>query len=91
MYGYLKTLGKDPWGNERFLVLDEEHARIVSNTKALEWIIAILSDKKTSHIESDIIIPDTSIQVKANGQQEILLKLQKLVTSMKKQNETEEK
>lgn len=91
MYGYLKTLGKDPWGNERFLVLDEEHARIVSNTKALEWIIAILSDANTSHIESDIIIPDTSIQVKANDQQEILLKLQKLVTSIKKQNETEEK
>ncbi|HJJ50523.1 MAG TPA: hypothetical protein O0X01_03230, partial [Methanocorpusculum sp.] len=91
MYGYLKTLGKDPRGNERFLMLDEEHARIASNKKALEWIIAILSDENTSHIESDPIIPDTSIQVKANDQQEILLKLQKFVTSMKKQNETEEK
>ncbi len=34
MYGYLRTLGRDPHGNERFLTIYSEHGGITSNKKS---------------------------------------------------------
>ncbi|WP_319379500.1 hypothetical protein [uncultured Methanocorpusculum sp.] len=89
MYGYLETLGKDPKGNSRLLKIDTEHGGITSHGKVLDWIVAILSDSSTDHIQSDPAIADNTVMVKTAGHQEILSKLQKLVTSMKNQKNTQ--
>jgi hypothetical protein len=89
MYGYLETLGKDPQGNERLLKIEAKHGDITSHDKALDWIVAILSDKSTENIRSDPVITDKSVMVKNAGHQEIVSKLQNLVTSIKNQKNTE--
>ena len=89
MYGYLETLGKDPKGNSRLLKIDTAHGDITSHDKALDWIVAILSDVSTDHIQSDPVIEDNTVMVKIAGRQEILSKLHKLVTSMKNQKNTQ--
>ena len=89
MYGYLETLGKDTLGNERLLKIEAEHGGITSHDKVLDWIVAILSDKSTENIRSDPVITDKSVMVKTAGHQEIVFKLQNLVTSIKNQKNTE--
>ncbi len=89
MYGYLETLGKNPQGNERLLKVEGEHGGITSNDKALDWIMAILSDKSTANIQSDPVITDKTVMVKITGRQKIVSKLQNLVTSIKNQKNTQ--
>jgi len=89
MYGYLETLGKDTQGNERLLKVEAEHGGITSHDKALDWIITILSDKSTANIQSDPVITDKTVMVKIAGRQEIMSKLQNLVTSIKNQKNTQ--
>ncbi|ABN06457.1 PGAP1 family protein [Methanocorpusculum labreanum Z] len=89
MYGYLETLGKDQKGNSRLLKIDTEHGGITNHGKVLDWIVAILSDVPTDHIQSDPTIEDNTVMVKIAGHQEILSKLHKLVTSMKNQKNTQ--
>ncbi len=89
MYGYLETLGKDMEGNGRLLKIDTEHGGITNHSKVLDWIVAILSDASTKDIQSDPAITDNMVTVKIAGRQEILSKLQKLVTSIKNQKKTQ--
>jgi len=89
MYGHLETLGKDPKGNSRLLKIDTEHGGIQSHGKVLDWIVAILSDASTKDIQSDPVIEENTVMVKTAGRQEIISKLQKLVTSKKNQNNTQ--
>jgi len=85
MRGYLETLGKDAQGNERLLKVEAEHGGITSHDKALDWFVAILSDKSTENIQSDPAISDKSVIVKTAGHHEIVSKLHNLITSIKNQ------
>lgn len=88
MFGHLEKLGKDPQGNERLLKTEAEHGAIVNHDPVIDWIIAVLSEKTAAHIRSDPVITDKPAFVKPAGRQEILAKLQKLMTTIKNQKKT---